>query len=73
MQVFVDQWIFPQTSENNRVDTGRTHKAVSGLFFEVTIHTLPHLKCMTMVSERSGRLPFKMHQVGFRAFKSPLY
>jgi len=40
---------------------------------EVTIHTLPHLKCIRLVSVRSSHLPFKMLSVGFRAFKSPLY
>ena len=38
----------------------------------MTIHTLPHLKCIRLVSVRSSHLPFNMHQVGFRAFKSPL-
>ena len=33
-------------------------------------HTLPHLKCITLVSVRSSYLP---HQVTFRAFKSPWY
>jgi len=28
---------------------------------EVTIHTLPHLKVITLVSVRSSHLPFKMH------------
>jgi len=32
-----------------------------------TIHTLPHLKCVGLVSVRSSQLPFKMHKVGFRA------
>jgi len=29
--------------------------------FEVTIHTLPHLKCIRLLSEPSSHLPFKMH------------
>jgi len=40
---------------------------------EVTIHTLPHFKCIRLISMRSSNLPFKMHYVGFRAFKSALY
>jgi len=39
--------------------------------FEVTIHTLPHLKS-NWVSMRSCHFPFKMHSVGFCKFKSPL-
>jgi len=35
---------------------------VSRLYLiEVTIHTLPHLKCIRLVSVRSSHLPFKMH------------
>ena len=42
--------------------------------YEVTTHTLlPHLKCIRLVFVRSNHLPFKMHWVGFRAFKSTLY
>jgi len=41
--------------------------------YEVTTHTLPHFKCIRLVSMRSSYLPFKMHSVGFRAFTSPLY
>jgi len=41
---------------------------------EVTIHTLPHLKCIMLVSVRPSHLPFKIiHYVGFRAFLSPMY
>ena len=40
---------------------------------EEPIYILPYLKCIRLVSERSSHLPFKMHYVGFRAFKSPLY
>jgi len=40
---------------------------------EVSIHTLPHIKRSRLVSMRSNHLPFKMYQVGFRAFKFPLY
>jgi len=59
------------------------------IIFEGTIHTQLHLKCIrlvskrsshvplheyiTFVSEGSSHLPFKMHEVGFRAFKSPMY
>jgi len=43
------------------------------LFYEVTIHTLPCLKSTRLVSVRSSHLPFKMHYVWFREFKSPLY
>jgi len=43
------------------------------IFYEVTTHTLPHLKCIRWVSVRSSFLPFEMHEVGFRAFKSTLY
>jgi len=46
---------------------------LAGIFFEVTIHTLLHLKYIGLVSVRSSHLPFKMHQVGFRAFKCPFY
>jgi len=31
------------------------------LQYEVTIHTLPRLKCIRLVSMRSSRLPFKLH------------
>ena len=41
--------------------------------YEVTIHTLPHLKGIRLVSMRSSHLPLKMHLVGFRAFNSPLH
>jgi len=41
------------------------------MYIEVAIHTLPHLKCTKLVSVHLSHLPFKMPQVGFRAFKSP--
>jgi len=34
---------------------------------------MPHLKCIKLVFVRSRHLPFKMHSVVFRAFKSPFY
>jgi len=41
---------------------------------EVPIYTLLHLKCIRLlVSVRSSHLPYKMHSVGFRAFKFPFY
>jgi len=40
---------------------------------QVTIHSLPHLECIRLVSVRSSHLRFKMHQVSFPAFKSRLY
>jgi len=43
------------------------------IFNEVTIPTLPVLKCFRLVSERSNNLPFKMNLVGFRGLKSHLY
>jgi len=42
-------------------------------FNERTIYTLPHLKCIRLVSVRSSNLPFKIHQAGLRAIKSPLF
>jgi len=39
---------------------------------KVTIHTLPHLNCIRLVSVRSSHLPFKTPLAGFRAFKSHL-
>jgi len=41
---------------------------------EVTIHTLPDLKCIGLKMYCVKRhLPLKTHSVGFRAFESPLY
>jgi len=37
----------------------------------VAIRTLPHIKRIGIVSVRSSHLPFKLHNVGLRAFKSP--
>jgi len=34
--------------------------------FEVTIRTLPHLKCTRLFTVRSSHLPIKMHWFGFR-------
>jgi len=53
----------------------KTGKFGKGKFLkdEVTIHTLPHLKCIKLLSVRSSHLPLKLRLVGFRAFKSPLY
>ena len=56
-----------------KLDEGTRAILLSIFFNEVTIHTLPHLKCIRLVSRRSSHLPFKMHQVVFRAFKFPLY
>jgi len=39
---------------------------------KMTIHLLPHLKCIGLISARSTHLPFKIHEVRFRAFKSLL-
>jgi len=43
------------------------------LIYEVTIHTLPYLKCTRLVSVRSSHLSFKIHSACFCAFKSPLF
>ena len=56
-----------------RVLRGNSNVARVCLFVKVTIHTLPHSKYIRLVSVRSSHLPFKMHEVGFRAFKSRLY
>jgi len=38
---------------------------------ECLLTWLPHLKWIRLGSVRSGQLPLKMYEVGFRAFKSP--
>jgi len=44
--------------------------AISFYFFGVTIYTLPHFQCLRLISMHSSHHPFKMHEVGFRAFVS---
>jgi len=39
--------------------------SIKPFFFEVAIHTLPHLKCVSFLTVRSRHLPFKMHDIGF--------
>jgi len=37
-----------------------SHTCKLNILHEVTIHTLPHLKCIKLVSVRLSHLPFKM-------------
>jgi len=39
----------------------RPHTSLKHFKYKVTIHTLPPLKCIRLVSERSSHLSFKMH------------
>jgi len=56
---------------DNRIPAGRN--LVTGILINFTdySHVVPY--CFRLVSVRSSHLPFKMHSVGFSAFKSPLY
>ena len=49
------------------------NRKVGQRFYEVTIQTLPRLKHIMFVTMRSSHLPFKMHQIDFRAFAFNLY